>query len=147
MARIGPEVGLQPVEQRLQLGGGAGEVHGRHHHQLVGGIDQLVHLRHVVVDDATAARLLGRFAVGRPDACRTRGKRLARIAPLAGLDGERRHRRKRQLVVGALVDARLEQQVGQVSAAAVDAWRSYDDQAVHRGGSLLSVGCNRGRAV
>ena len=86
-APVGVEVRLQAVEERLELGRRAREVHRRHHRQLIASVQHLAHAQHVVRDDAV--QLVA------PQGVRTR------LAPRARGDAHVRQRNKLHIVVGA----------------------------------------------
>ena len=115
-AQVGEVVGLQAVEQRLHLSRHAGEVHRAHHDELIGRIQVLAHLVHVVVDDAVVEQSTG---------FRHRLLRQQRIALLEHVDGllgdgaaliaadtrphlGGRHRHDGHPVLRALLDAGIE---------------------------------------
>ena len=138
-AQVGEVVGLQAVEQRLHLGRHAGEVHRTHHDELVGGIQMLAHLVHVVVDDAMVEqcpgfrhRLLGQ-------------QRIALLEQVDGLVGGHaalvaadarphlggRHRHDGHPVVRALLDTGVEQLVGQRGTAPIGPTRPVQNHSMH----------------
>ena len=146
LARTGtrPEVRLEAIEHALELRRRPGEIHRRHDDQLVGILEQRVHVVHVVADGATARRLvlgallledlvLGGLLLGH----RALRLALAEIAGVAAGHVERGHGRQIHLVFRALLDAAFEQKVRKRTASPLDARRPDDDQAFHS--QFLSV--------